>query len=236
MVTRLARRELGVARRYRTLYGGRSPAARLVQALGTPLGNYLINTPLFLLPEGVNLQAKHRVLEVGCGTGASLRFLTARLAFQQPPVGLDLARTALNATRTGEAVPFVCVQGTASRLPFADGSFDLVIAGHIARHLSDEGLMRLLVEAERVLRPGGLVALWEFAPTSSRRLNALNARVLESLGGAGTPRSFGRFADFVLEAHYDVIERPRLRPFLFPPVPRTSFLARKREDAAAPPA
>jgi SAM-dependent methyltransferase len=228
MTTRLARRELRVARRYRALHGGRSLAARLVQALGTPLGNYLVNTPLFLLPQQVNLQPKHRVLEVGCGTGANLRFLVARVDFQQPPVGMDLSRAALAAgARPDGGPPFVPVQGTASRLPFADESFDLVIAGHVVRHLSDEGLLRLVVECQRVLRPGGLLALWEFAPTSSRRLNALNARVLDALGGAGKPRSFGRLADFVLEAHYDVIERPRLRPFLFPPVPRTSLLAKK---------
>ena len=236
MVTRLARRELAVARRYRALYGGRSPAARLVQALASPLGNYLVNTPLYLLPETVNLQAKHRVLEVGCGTGTNLRFLTTRFAFERPPVGLDLSRPALVAARPAGEKPFVRIQGTASRLPFTDQSFDLIIVGHLARHLSDEGLMRLLVDCERILRPGGLVALWEFAPTSSRRLNAFNARVLDLLGGAGTPRSFGRFADFVLEAHYDIIERPRLRPFLFPPVPRTSFLARKRHEDGAPPA
>ena len=228
MPTALHRHERAVADRFGGHYGGHAPLDLLVRALDTPLGNYLVNTPLYLLAPQINLQAKHRLLEVGCARGANLRFLAARIGFREPPVGLDLCRPALRAGACARhSLPFAFVQGSASRLPFGTDSFDLILAAHVVRHLTDEGVMRLLVEGQRVLRPGGLVALWEFAPTASMRLNRLNAGVLDALGGCGQLRGFGRLAYFAAEAGYVVIERPRLRPFLFPPVPRTALLAKK---------
>jgi SAM-dependent methyltransferase len=228
MVTPLHRHELAVVQRYNRLYAGRTPQGLALRALTTSLGAFLVNTPLFLLPAAINLQAKHRVLEVGCAQGAALRFLSGRFAFAQAPVGLDASIEALRRGRLlGRDGRLPLVAATASRLPFAPQSFDLVLATHTVRHLSDEGLLRFLFEAERVLRPGGLIALWEFAPTASRPLNRLNARVLNALGGAGQLRPFSRLAYFASEAGYVVIERPTVRPFLFPPIPRTGLLAKK---------
>ena len=87
--------------------------------------------------------------------------------------------------------------------------------------------MRLLVEAQRVLRPGGLLALWEYTSTESGRRNRLNVRLLNALGGSGALRDFQTLAHWAAEARYDVIENPVMRPFLFPPIPRVSMLARK---------
>jgi ubiquinone/menaquinone biosynthesis C-methylase UbiE len=167
------------------------------------------------------------VLEIGSGPGAALAFLAGRFPFDQQPVGLDLSAAALRAGPPVAGRPYALVQGSASRLPFAAESFDLILLAHTLRHLSDEGLMRLLIDAQRVLRPGGVVAAWDFAPRTSRRLNALHRVVLERFGGAGELRGFGRLAHLASEAGYGVIERPHLRPFLFPPIPRTALLARR---------
>ena len=40
-------------------------------------------------------------------------------------------------------------------LPWADGSVDLVYAGHVLEHLSVEDCHRLLVDLRRCMRPGG---------------------------------------------------------------------------------
>lgn len=230
MVTQLHRHELDAVLRYDRLFAGRTLQGMALRALTTSIGAFLVNTPLFLLPAAINLQAKHRILEVGCAQGAALRFLRGRFAFTHTPTGLDASREALRGGRHKKRdSPMPLIAATASRLPFAPQSFDLVLAAHTVRHLSDEGLFRFLYETERVLRPGGLVALWEFAPTASRRLNRLNARLLDALGGAGTLRGFGRLAYFASEAGYVVIERPTLRPFLFPPIPRTGLLAKKAD-------
>ncbi|MBF0424432.1 MAG: class I SAM-dependent methyltransferase [Magnetococcales bacterium] len=66
-------------------------------------------------------------------------------------VGLDLSPIATaHCRRRGVRL---MVAGDAQRLPFADASFDLVVAFDIFEHLPDDaGAMR---EARRILRPGG---------------------------------------------------------------------------------
>jgi len=201
----------------------------VLAALRSPIGNFAVNTPVFLLPQKVHLRPKHHVLEIGCADGANLRFLASRIGFRRPPVGLDLAPGPVAA-----GAAFAIVRGSGSRLPFAEESFDLVLCGHLLRHLSGEGLLRLLVEAHRVLTPGGVLAIWDFAPPSGR--STVRRWMLDLLGGSGTPRDFATLAHWASEARYDVIENPDLRPFLFPPLRRVSLLARKPARDSQPPA
>jgi SAM-dependent methyltransferase len=46
-----------------------------------------------------------------------------------------------------------------TELPFADGTFDVVISQHVQMNVADKS--RLYAEARRVLRPGGRLALWD---------------------------------------------------------------------------
>jgi SAM-dependent methyltransferase len=52
-------------------------------------------------------------------------------------------------------------EGDAEAMPFADGSFDAVMANFGIHHVPDP--VRALCEARRVLRPGGLVAFTSWA-------------------------------------------------------------------------
>jgi SAM-dependent methyltransferase len=97
------------------------------------------------------------VLEVGCGAAQCARWLTGRGA---RAVGLDLSERQLQHARrideqTGLRVPVVA--GTATALPFADASFDVVFSAFGAlQFVRDAG--RAVDEAARVLRPGGTFA------------------------------------------------------------------------------
>jgi len=91
-----------------------------------------------------------RVLDVGCGTGEILRRVSAEFA-PEFAVGVDLFRGHL-----AHADPPV-VQGDAFRLPFRDGSFDLVLVRHLLHAIPDP--VALLREARRVLAPGGRLHL-----------------------------------------------------------------------------
>ncbi len=66
----------------------------------------------------------------------------------------------------------VCVNGDATCLPFADGSFDRIIASEVLEHVPDDAAA--LAELSRVLQPGGLLAATVPARCPSRVCWALS--------------------------------------------------------------
>jgi ubiquinone/menaquinone biosynthesis C-methylase UbiE len=93
-----------------------------------------------------------RILEVGCATGRLLGRLESP---NSSLVGLDLSPAALRRVPTNSHSPVV--QGNAEAMPFADESFDFVIANHIIEHTDDAD--KLMAEIARVTRPEGVVFL-----------------------------------------------------------------------------
>lgn len=100
-----------------------------------------------------------RVLDVGCGGAQSTRWLASRGA---RVVGFDLSGGMLRAGR-GRPVPLV--QADATRLPFADTSFDIACSAYGAVPFVDDPA-RVMREVARVLRPGGR---WVFSLTHPLR-------------------------------------------------------------------
>jgi len=90
-----------------------------------------------------------RVLDLGCGKGRFARPLAEAGA---EVIGLDVSAGML-----AEAEGIPCVRGSARRLPFAAGSFDVVVAVEVFEHL--ESIDPVLSEVRRVLRPGGSLAI-----------------------------------------------------------------------------
>jgi SAM-dependent methyltransferase len=89
-----------------------------------------------------------RILDVGCGTGAT----TAALLRFGEVSGLDMGLAGLRHART-RGLPVAC--GSAESLPAGDASFDVVVALDVLEHLDDD--RRALGEILRVLRPGGIL-------------------------------------------------------------------------------
>jgi SAM-dependent methyltransferase len=90
-----------------------------------------------------------RVLDVGTSTGANLRLLRD-LGFHAVD-GLDFSQEAIRYCR--EKGLGNVRQGDVCGMPFADESFDLLLATDIIEHVDDD--LKALREIARVLRPGG---------------------------------------------------------------------------------
>ncbi len=202
-------------------------------------GQWLVNAPLYRLPTNLKLDASTRLLDLGCGRGAILRNLDDQLQCEQPPVGLDISRAMLRQARRDEDNPrrgAGLVQGSATALPFRDGAFNLVLCGHLVKHLDDIDVLGLFAEIHRVLEPGGLALIWEFAPTGNPRLDAWNARVVST--GVKRPRLRGErsLKRLATDAGFQFVREADLRPFVLPPIPRSSILVgRPPEGAHSPP-
>jgi SAM-dependent methyltransferase len=96
-----------------------------------------------------------RVLDLGCGLGYGGEVL---VPLAHEVVALDRDPDALRHARVGRTHalgPFVL--GDATRLPFRDASFDVVIAYELIEHLTDQEAF--LAEIRRVLPPAGLLLI-----------------------------------------------------------------------------
>jgi SAM-dependent methyltransferase len=91
----------------------------------------------------------HRTLDLACGEGRLSRLLKS---LQHRVVGVDAAPTMVRHAATGENATSA-VLGDATRLPFADNSFDLVVA-YMCLHDIDD-MRQAVSEAGRVLTPAG---------------------------------------------------------------------------------
>ena len=96
--------------------------------------------------------APPRILDVGCGTGKNLELL-ARFGRAE---GVDISTDALEFCKARGLT--AVTQGEAERLPFDDGTFDLVTALDVVEHLDDD--VAGLREIHRVLKPGGRALLF----------------------------------------------------------------------------
>jgi SAM-dependent methyltransferase len=95
-----------------------------------------------------------RVLDLGCGAG---RFVAALAQAGADPVGVEIAGAALErARRNAPGADLRLVEADGS-LPLEHGSVDLVWCSEVLEHVADTE--HLLLEARRVLRPGGRLLL-----------------------------------------------------------------------------
>jgi SAM-dependent methyltransferase len=114
----------------------------------------------------LGVQPGDLLLDLGCGFGRHAYEAARRGAIV---IALDAGSGEVSQVRdtfgamvdAGELDPavnrFGAVQGDALRLPFADGTFDRIIASEVLEHIPDD--VAAMTELARVLKPGGSMAV-----------------------------------------------------------------------------
>ena len=114
-----------------------------------------------------------RILDFGAGVGSSVAY------FQRyfPGASLTCVDVSRKSLRIGserfDGVGFVEFDGC--RLPFADASFDCVFSACVFHHIEPALHVPLFAELRRILRPGGLITIFEHNP-----LNPLTVRAVDT--------------------------------------------------------
>lgn len=113
------------------------------------------------------------VLDAGCGTGRALPALRAAVGPRGTVLGVDLTAAMLEAAvRAGRNRSGALLLADVARLPLRSRSLDAVFAAGLISRLSHPGPD--LAELARVVRPGGLLAL--FHPIGRAALAARHGR------------------------------------------------------------
>jgi ubiquinone/menaquinone biosynthesis C-methylase UbiE len=106
------------------------------------------------------------VLEIGCSNGAKLQNISA--FFDAEGFGVDPSAAAVadgNEQFAKQNRKGVHLQvSTAAELPFVDASFDLVYFGFCLYLVDRSEIFKAVSEADRVLKPGGFLAILDFDP------------------------------------------------------------------------
>ena len=121
-----------------------------------------------------------RVLDLGCGAGQDLIPFLGRARRQC--VGIDIADEigAVTGANFANEPRAAFVRGSGAELPFADGSFDVVICLVALPYMNNR---RAIAEAARVLKPDGVFLLKTHSPRFyfsmiRERLRTLNPKML----------------------------------------------------------
>jgi SAM-dependent methyltransferase len=168
------------------------------------------------------------VLEVGCGEGELAERIVRRLGASL--VGLDQSERMVELARTRGVDARV---GDAQELPFADGSFDVVVAAWMLYHVTD--LDKGLAEIGRVLRPGGrLVAATNYTDHLQEMFNLVGAEAWElpfsgENGSAILERAFARVERREASGTATFADADAVRSYLASSIRLRAYVDRVRE-------
>jgi ubiquinone/menaquinone biosynthesis C-methylase UbiE len=120
------------------------------------------------LGDKLDLAAGGTLLDIGSGLGGAARFFARRYGCRVTGIDLtpeyvEVARTLTQRVGLSEQGEFRV--GSALDLPFGDGSFDRATLLHVGMNIPDKE--RLCTEVHRVLRRGGLFAIYDVMQTGA---------------------------------------------------------------------
>ena len=116
----------------------------------------------------IGLQSGWKVLDAGSGSGGFLPLMSQILGQNGHIDAIDLASENIaiidtQVTQNIYSCPVVTKVGNISQLPYDSNTFDAVWCANILQYLNDAELKVTLSEFQRVLKPGGLLAVKDYS-------------------------------------------------------------------------
>jgi arsenite methyltransferase len=170
-----------------------------VSYFGSKIGKLLLRDGIL---ESIDWRGDEQVLDVGCGHGLLLIGAAKKLKSGHA-VGVDVWSHRDQKNNSAQATKEnACIEGVANRieiqdadarkLPFADGSFDVVLSSFAIHNISGSSERETAIrEIARVLKPGGRLAIADI------RHSRAYQKVLQGLGWEDTHLSRRNFLVFV---------------------------------------
>ena len=122
--------------------------------------------------DGLSIEPRAAVLDVGCGTGVLFPILLEKVGRDGHIVALDISGKMLRLAKT-KGHPVTQIQGDAQWLPFPAKSFDWVVCNSVFPHFSDK--LGALREVHRVLKDGGRLVICH--PHSREAVNEIHRTI-----------------------------------------------------------
>lgn len=173
------------------------------------------------------------ILDVGCGDGQISR-LASRLGASRV-VGIDPTWNQVRVAAERASGP-VFARAGAAELPFADESFDAVVACLVFEHIRD--VDSAIAEVSRVLKPGGRFAFFLNHPLlQTPNSGWIDDQVLDP------PEQYWRIGPYLIEDEtIEEVEKGVFIPFIHRPLSRylnalaaNDLLLERMEEPAPPP-
>jgi ubiquinone/menaquinone biosynthesis C-methylase UbiE len=119
------------------------------------------------------LSAQPRVLDFGAGVGYSVPFFARHLPAARITC-LDVSQKSLDvgASEHGAGAEFTHFDG--ARIPYTDATFDVALASCVFHHIPESEHVQLLAEIRRVLKPRGLLFVFEHNPLNPLTRHAVD--------------------------------------------------------------
>jgi SAM-dependent methyltransferase len=118
-----------------------------------------------------DITCPHCMIDFGCGSGHIIRYLAKRISSLRGAWGIDTDISALPHWEQNSDDPPTNSWRTRLEELETDQSYDLAIAIHSLHHLASEEQVRVLSQLFSLLRPGGLLYLYEDSWSSANRFS-----------------------------------------------------------------